>query len=414
MQAAKRGAAIDIRSVSKRYGSFTALDDVSLHIRAGEFMTLLGPSGSGKTTTLNVIAGFTEASSGALELGGQNLVGVPAHKRNIGVVFQHYALFPHMTVRKNVAYPLTLRGVPKPQREARVDRALDMVKMTDFCHRFPSELSGGQQQRAALARATVFDPPLLLMDEPLGALDKKLREWLQLEIKRIHRELGTTFVYVTHDQEEALVLSDRIAVFNQGRIEQIGTGRELYDEPATLFVGKFIGDSTVLRGLPTTSGGQTAIDIGGQRMVTAKRVAEGAKPVMLLRPEKLALVNRVAPPRKTASIACQAGSARRSISVPARNTRSPWPMDRKRSCARRSMRNPLRSAMRSTCCSQAATSSFCPTTASPTSPSPETGGAPISHGRQSQRRRLLLVCRYGRDPRPTVRRCRAMSMPMCA
>jgi putative spermidine/putrescine transport system ATP-binding protein len=284
-----RGAAIDIRSVTKRYGNFTALDDVSLHIEAGEFMTLLGPSGSGKTTTLNVIAGFTEVSSGGLEVGGKNVVGVPAHKRNIGVVFQHYALFPHMTVSRNVAYPLALRGVAREERERRVRQALDMVKMVDFGHRFPSELSGGQQQRVALARAIVFDPPLLLMDEPLGALDKKLREWLQLEIKRIHRELGTTFVYVTHDQEEALVLSDRIAVFNQGRIEQIGTGRELYDEPATLFVGKFVGDSTVLRGPAAISGSETAIDIAGKKVATAKRLSNGGRPVMLLRPEKLSL-----------------------------------------------------------------------------------------------------------------------------
>jgi putative spermidine/putrescine transport system ATP-binding protein len=290
-----RGAAIDLRSVSKHYGSFTALDDISLAIEPGEFMTLLGPSGSGKTTTLNVIAGFTEVSSGELKVGGRSVVGVPAHKRNIGVVFQHYALFPHMTVSRNVAYPLALRGVARPEREARVRRALDMVKMVDFGHRFPSELSGGQQQRVALARALVFDPPLLLMDEPLGALDKKLREWLQLEIKRIHRELGTTFVYVTHDQEEALVLSDRIAVFNQGRIEQVGTGRQLYDEPATLFVGKFIGDSTILRGSVETAGAETAIDIGGQKAVTARRLAGDEKPVMLLRPEKLGLARRDAP-----------------------------------------------------------------------------------------------------------------------
>ncbi|MBN9219650.1 MAG: ABC transporter ATP-binding protein [Mesorhizobium sp.] len=287
-----RGAAIDLDTVSKAYGSFKALDAVSLHIKPGEFMTLLGPSGSGKTTTLNVIAGFTDATSGELLVGGKSVVGVPAHKRNIGVVFQHYALFPHMTVGRNVAYPLALRGVTGAERERRVRQALDMVKMADFAHRYPSELSGGQQQRVALARAIVFDPPLLLMDEPLGALDKKLREWLQLEIKRIHRELGTTFVYVTHDQEEALVLSDRIAVFNRGGIEQIGTGRELYDEPATLFVGKFIGDSTVLRGQAATSGDETALAISGQTVVTDKRLANGGRPVMLLRPEKLALAPR--------------------------------------------------------------------------------------------------------------------------
>ena len=283
------GAAIEIRKASKRYGGFTALKDIDLHIRPGEFMTLLGPSGSGKTTTLNLIAGFTDISSGALEIGGKSVTGLPSHKRNIGVVFQHYALFPHMTVGKNVAYPLTLRGIRGEDRDARVKRALDMVKMADFAHRYPSELSGGQQQRVALARALVFDPPLLLMDEPLGALDKKLREWLQLEIKRIHRELGTTFVYVTHDQEEALVLSDRIAVFNGGRIEQIGTGRELYDHPATLFVGRFVGESTVLRGKTETLGDNTLMTIGDQSIGAQGRLADDARPVMLVRPERLAL-----------------------------------------------------------------------------------------------------------------------------
>ncbi|MBS3650251.1 ABC transporter ATP-binding protein [Pseudaminobacter sp. 19-2017] len=287
-----RGAAIDIRSVSKVYGNFTALDNVSLGIRPGEFMTLLGPSGSGKTTTLNVVAGFTEITGGNLEVGGSSVVGIPAHKRNIGVVFQHYALFPHMTVGRNVAYPLALRKVPSAEREKRVKQALEMVKMSDFAHRYPSELSGGQQQRVALARAIVFDPPLLLMDEPLGALDKKLREWLQLEIKRIHRELGTTFVYVTHDQEEALVLSDRIAVFNRGRIEQVGTGRELYDEPQTLFVARFIGDSTVLRGQANSDGTSTAISIAGETVTMDKRLPGNGAPVLLLRPEKLALRRR--------------------------------------------------------------------------------------------------------------------------
>ncbi|RWM30737.1 ABC transporter ATP-binding protein [Mesorhizobium sp.] len=284
-----RGAAIELESVSKAYGSFRALDGVSLGIEPGEFMTLLGPSGSGKTTTLNVIAGFTDVTSGKLRVGGNSVVGVPAHKRNIGVVFQHYALFPHMTVGRNVAYPLTLRGVDQVKRKMRVVEALDMVKMGDFAHRYPSELSGGQQQRVALARAIVFDPPLLLMDEPLGALDKKLREWLQLEIKRIHRELGTTFVYVTHDQEEALVLSDRIAVFNRGRIEQVGTGRQLYDEPATLFVGRFIGDSTVLRGEARSDGTSTALSIAGETVTAPRRIAGEASPVMLLRPEKLSI-----------------------------------------------------------------------------------------------------------------------------
>jgi putative spermidine/putrescine transport system ATP-binding protein len=291
----ERGAAIDIQSATKRYGNFTALDDVSLHIEPGEFMTLLGPSGSGKTTTLNVVAGFTDLTSGDLAVGGKSIVALPAHKRNIGVVFQHYALFPHMTVGKNVAYPLSLRGMDRQARDRHVARALDMVKMTDFAHRYPAELSGGQQQRVALARAIVFDPPLLLMDEPLGALDKKLREWLQLEIKRIHRELGTTFVYVTHDQEEALVLSNRIAVFNQGRIEQVGTGRQLYDEPATLFVAKFIGESTSLRGDAETSGGETSLTIAGQKIIAGGKLGGGQKPVILLRPEKLSLTSTNTP-----------------------------------------------------------------------------------------------------------------------
>jgi len=291
-QKRNRGAAIDITSVTKTYGDFTALDDVSLRIEPGEFMTFLGPSGSGKTTTLNVVAGFTDVTKGEISVGGTDVVGVPAHKRNIGVVFQHYALFPHMTVGRNVAYPLTLRGMARDERERRVKAALDMVKMADFAHRYPSELSGGQQQRVALARAIVFDPPLLLMDEPLGALDKKLREWLQLEIKRIHRELGTTFIYVTHDQEEALVLSDRIAVFNRGRIEQVGTGRQLYDEPKTLFVGRFIGDSTVLRGRASADGTSTAIEIAGETVTVPRTAGQGASPVMLIRPEKLSIPRR--------------------------------------------------------------------------------------------------------------------------
>ncbi|CAM5776690.1 ABC transporter ATP-binding protein [Labrys miyagiensis] len=290
-----RGAAIDIRDVTKSYGSFKALDGVSLHVEPGEFMTLLGPSGSGKTTTLNVVAGFTDVTTGTLLVGGRDVVGVPADKRNIGVVFQHYALFPHMSVGRNVAYPLGLRGVGRADREKRVRQALDMVKMSDFAHRYPSELSGGQQQRVALARALVFDPPLLLMDEPLGALDKKLREWLQLEIKRIHRELGTTFIYVTHDQEEALVLSDRIAVFNGGHIEQVGTGRELYDEPATLFVGRFIGDSTVLRGEVLRGGEGTCLRIAGETVATPRRINGNGTPVMLLRPEKLTIRRRGQP-----------------------------------------------------------------------------------------------------------------------
>ncbi len=284
-----RGAAIDIRGVSKIYGPFTALDNVSLHVEPGEFMSFLGPSGSGKTTTLNLIAGFTDLSAGEIALDGRSIGNVPAYKRNIGVVFQHYALFPHMRVSQNVAYPLRQRRVPKAECARAVDEALRKVQLQAFAHRYPSELSGGQQQRVALARAMVFTPSLLLMDEPLGALDKKLREVLQLEIKRIHRELGATFVYVTHDQEEALVLSDRIAVFNRGRIEQVGTGHELYQRPQTLFVGQFIGESTVLRGAHRAEGGRTVLDIAGGAVMAPGTPAASGPHVILLRPEAVAI-----------------------------------------------------------------------------------------------------------------------------
>ncbi|GEO86847.1 MULTISPECIES: ABC transporter ATP-binding protein [Alphaproteobacteria] len=283
------GAAIDIWGASKFYGDFTALDDVSLRIQPGEFMSFLGPSGSGKTTTLNLIAGFTSLSAGNIRLDERSIGNLPAHKRNIGVVFQHYALFPHMTVAANVAYPLRQRNMSKAEREKRVHEALAKVKLETFADRYPSALSGGQQQRVALARAMVFAPPLLLMDEPLGALDKKLREVLQLEIKRIHRELGSTFVYVTHDQEEALVLSDRIAVFNKGRIEQVGTSEELYMHPKTLFVGQFIGESSVLRGPYRVINDATAMAIGDKDVVVAMMPETTGAHAILLRPDAVAV-----------------------------------------------------------------------------------------------------------------------------
>ncbi|MHB2263632.1 ABC transporter ATP-binding protein [Aliihoeflea sp. PC F10.4] len=279
------GSAIRIDNVSKTYGTFVALKDVSLDIRPGEFMSFLGPSGSGKTTTLNMIAGFTDNDQGSIQMGERALDKVPAHKRNIGVVFQHYALFPHMTVAANVAYPLRQRSVPRRERDLAVTEVLKKVKLDAFSHRYPSELSGGQQQRVALARAMVFAPSVLLMDEPLGALDKKLRETLQLEIKRIHRELGSTFVYVTHDQEEALVLSDRIAVFNKGRIEQVGTGRDLYERPETLFVGKFIGESSVLRGPCQVKDGRARMTVCGHEILSDMCPANEGPHALLLRPE---------------------------------------------------------------------------------------------------------------------------------
>ena len=268
------GAALSIINATKNYGGAVAVDDVSLDVAAGEFLTMLGSSGSGKTTTLNAIAGFVKLTSGSILLDGQEIERLPSYKRNIGVVFQHYALFPHMTVRKNIAFPLEQRKLPKGEAERLIDEALAMVRLEGYADRFPRQLSGGQQQRVALARALVFKPRLLLMDEPLGALDKKLREWLQLEIKRIHRELGVTFIYVTHDQEEALVLSDRIAVMSNGRIEQVGTAVDLYERPATQFVAEFIGESNVFRG--TVSGAGSLVQDGnGTTALTATNTYTG-------------------------------------------------------------------------------------------------------------------------------------------
>ncbi|RKT56111.1 ABC transporter ATP-binding protein [Saccharothrix australiensis] len=238
---------IRISGVSKVFPGLSrpAVDDVSLDVAPGEFMTFLGPSGSGKTTTLSMIAGFTPLSAGSIRVDGEDISGLKPHKRDLGVVFQQYALFPHLTVAANVAFPLQQRKVSKADTAARVREALDLVGLADFADRLPRQLSGGQQQRVALARAVVYQPRALLMDEPLGALDKKLRDQLRREIARMHRELGMTFLFVTHDQEEALTLSDRIAVFNHGRVEQVGTPSELYERPSTLFVARFLGESNV-------------------------------------------------------------------------------------------------------------------------------------------------------------------------
>ncbi|MEU9339222.1 ABC transporter ATP-binding protein [Streptomyces sp. NPDC048290] len=281
------GAAVRLRGLTKRYGSRAAVDQVSLDIESGEFMTFLGPSGSGKTTTLNMIAGFTGASEGAITVDGTDVAALPPHKRDLGMVFQHYALFPHLTVARNIAFPLEQRKVPKAEIARRVTEALTMVQLADMGGRLPSQLSGGQQQRVALARAVVFNPRVLLMDEPLGALDKKLREQLQGEIARMHRDLGITFVFVTHDQEEALALSDRIAVFNEGRIEQVGTPEELYERPATLFVARFLGESNVFTGHCRTPGVLSGAD--GDLPVPGR--ASGAEEVALVvRPERLRLL----------------------------------------------------------------------------------------------------------------------------
>lgn len=244
------GAQIDLESVTKVYRGSTeeTIKGINLSIKEGEFMTFLGGSGTGKTTTLNMIAGFETVTTGKIHLDGRDISRQKPHERGLGMVFQNYALFPHMTVRENIEFPLKQRKVSAKGIVKQVNEALDLVDLGEFGERLPSQLSGGQQQRVALARAIVYSPRVLLLDEPLGALDRRLRESLQVEISRIHRELGLTFVYVTHDQEEALGMSDRIAVFRDGQIEQVGTPTEVYESPANSFVATFLGDSNVFSG----------------------------------------------------------------------------------------------------------------------------------------------------------------------
>jgi putative spermidine/putrescine transport system ATP-binding protein len=286
---------LSIRSIAKSYGSVTAVEDVSLDIAKGEFVTFLGPSGSGKSTTLYVIAGFQEPSMGDVLLQGRSLLSIPSNKRNIGMVFQRYTLFPHLSVAGNVAFPLAVRRQSKAEIDDRVAAMLKLVRLDQYADRMPAQLSGGQQQRVALARALAYNPPLLLMDEPLSALDKKLREEIQYEIKRIHNETGVTILYVTHDQEEALRLSDRIALFNHGRIEQIGSGRDLYDTPATRFAAGFIGDSNFLpaRITKVVRDQAEAILPDGTlvRDLPAKGLAMGEDISIMVRPDRLTIAN---------------------------------------------------------------------------------------------------------------------------
>jgi putative spermidine/putrescine transport system ATP-binding protein len=263
-------ALIEFEHVFKHYpgSASAAVDDLNLHVEAGEFLTLLGPSGSGKTTTLMLLAGFEAPNSGTIRLGGNAIEALPPHQRQIGVVFQNYSLFPHMTVAQNVAFPLSVRKLPTASIATKVASALEKVHLQSFSERKPHQLSGGQQQRVALARALVFEPRLVLMDEPLSALDKKLREEMQLEIRRLHRELGVTMVFVTHDQSEAMTLSDRVAVFNQGRIEQLASPQTLYDAPANPFVANFLGDNNVLTG--SLDAGATGIRTAGGQLLQAR------------------------------------------------------------------------------------------------------------------------------------------------
>ena len=284
------GAAVVLEKVRKSFGSVTAVADVSFAIEPGEFITLLGPSGSGKTTTLMMIAGFDHPTEGEIYIDGTPIVGVPPYRRGIGMVFQNYALFPHLTVAENVGFALKQRGVGKPEIVRRVGETLDIVRLRGYEARYPRQLSGGQQQRVALARAIIFHPRVLLMDEPLSALDKQLREELQLEMKRLHQQLGITFIYVTHDQREALIMSDRIAVMNQGRIEQAGSPSDLYDRPATRFVAGFIGESNFLEGeVAGLQGRDVAATVAGATVVAISRQppAVGARVVLAIRPEKI-------------------------------------------------------------------------------------------------------------------------------
>lgn len=282
---ASKGASLELAGLTKVFPGTVeaAVNDVNLHLEPGEFLTFLGPSGSGKTTTLNLIGGFLSPTSGSILLNGRPIEKLPPHRRDFGMVFQNYALFPHMTVAQNIAFPLRQRRVARAERDRRVGEVMELVGLAGMGQRLPAQLSGGQQQRVALARAVVFSPHLLLLDEPLGALDRKLRQSLQAEIKRIHREVGLSFLFVTHDQEEAMSLSDRIAVFNHGRIERIGSPVDLYDNPGTEFVAQFVGESNLFRGTRLASSYEW---LGGTwRVVADAPVGD----LLVVRPERIAL-----------------------------------------------------------------------------------------------------------------------------
>ncbi|MGP6421446.1 ABC transporter ATP-binding protein [Pseudomonas putida] len=276
---------VSLRNLNKHYGDFAAVDNISLDIKDGEFLTFLGSSGSGKSTTLSMLAGFETPSSGEILVNGQSLVNVPPHKRDIGMVFQRYSLFPHLSVRDNIAFPLAIRKLAAAERDKRVDAMLKLVQLEQFAHRRPSQLSGGQQQRVAIARALVYEPRILLMDEPLGALDKKLREDLQDELRLLHRRLGITIVYVTHDQEEAMRLSQRIAIFSHGKIVGLGSGYDLYQNPPNAFVASFLGNSNFLK---LKAQGNAAASFEGQSL--SIRLTAGLHTdqdvLLMVRPEK--------------------------------------------------------------------------------------------------------------------------------
>jgi putative spermidine/putrescine transport system ATP-binding protein len=282
------GVAVQLQRINRYFGPVAAVRDLSLSIDRGEFVTLLGPSGSGKTTTLMIIAGFEQADSGEVLVGNESILRLPPFRRNIGVVFQNYALFPHLTVAENIGFPLRQRGEKRNAVERRVDEMLEMMQLPGLGGRYPRQLSGGQQQRVAIARAIVFAPRLLLMDEPLSALDKKLREELQLEMKRLHARLGITFIHVTHDQREALVMSDRIGVMHEGQLQQFASPDEIYDRPANRFVASFVGEGNFLEGKIETDGIGVALRRGPALLRAPARQLVGPSALMV-RPEKLSL-----------------------------------------------------------------------------------------------------------------------------
>ena len=294
LQTASKAAPLIIDRVGKRYGDFTAVDEVSLTIAPGQFLTLLGPSGSGKTTLLMMIAGFVQPTSGHIRLGDADITDLPPEKRDFGMVFQGYALFPTMTVRDNVGFPLRLRGRSRGEIYREVDRMLELVELKGLGGRMPRQLSGGQQQRVALARALIFNPKLLLLDEPLSALDKKLRAGLQEELRALHQQLGTTFIFVTHDQDEALSMSDEIAIVNHGRIVQRGSPADLYERPASHFVADFLGRSNFVAGVAVAAAeGVLSYDTPAgqlrQRLGSGSPPAKGAHILVALRPEKITM-----------------------------------------------------------------------------------------------------------------------------
>lgn len=295
-----KGAPISLVNLTKRYEDVVAVDNMNLEIEAGEFLTLLGPSGSGKTTTLMMIAGFVLPTSGDVLVDGRSIVALPPFKRNLGVVFQQYSLFPHMSVFDNIAFPLQMRGMSRAEIERRVKAALEMVRLPGLEHRKPHQLSGGQQQRVALARALVFEPPVLLLDEPMGALDLKLRQELQIELKHLHDELGVTIVAVTHDQGEALTMSDRIVVMNDGKIQQVGAPQELYRRPANAFVANFLGETNLLTGRLVSqedSRGVVELDDGLQvQAIIRTKPDESGRVTLSIRPESIQPVGEASLP----------------------------------------------------------------------------------------------------------------------